>query len=352
MRRRPSRRDSDEDSREDMDNWVSAGVAEEMAAEPMRMPGFEDVPGMEGMFPEDRVTGQGEFFSRSAGYLSFVDGSFSKDDLAREMGVTRHRDDAPVTARDFPDLSAAGSAGLDMARQLAGGADLSEAGDYKELFPRGLPRDYEQYYPLRLHGCDYFISRMNDGRLNLGEVLFARRREDGNFAGEAERVNTQHLLQLDPVPAYFHEVAWTERLLEKKEKYSSNGGPADFDTMHEKTTKVYMVWAQNAPDRATNYDRKLDFTKPVILLDNKGAVTVSVIEGAAQNPGGVLVIMDGKMYVQAAEDLPNWETVCTQWDWEQAQKKKDGKGPDLHADFLTENEIDNVPDDTPDVDNI
>jgi len=71
-----------------------------MDEEPMTAPGFENVEGMEGIMSDDQVTGQGEFFSRSAGYLSFVDGTFSKEDLAREMGV-RNRDDPPVTARDF-----------------------------------------------------------------------------------------------------------------------------------------------------------------------------------------------------------------------------------------------------------
>ena len=89
MRRRPSRGGMGDDDFDDED--IAIGVREEMQREPMAMPGFEDVPGMEGMFPEDTVTGQGEFFSRSAGYLSFVDGTFSKADLAREMGVRRHR---------------------------------------------------------------------------------------------------------------------------------------------------------------------------------------------------------------------------------------------------------------------
>ena len=116
--------------------------------EPMVTPGFEDVPGMEGFIPDPQVTGQGEFFSRSAGYLSFVDGSWSKEDLAREMGMDRHRDETPVTARDFPDKSLL----EDMERQSAGGADLSEADDYKELIPRGLPRPFDSYHALRLHG--------------------------------------------------------------------------------------------------------------------------------------------------------------------------------------------------------
>ena len=64
----------------------------------MAAPGFEDVPGMEGFVAGDAgdVTGQGEFFSRSAGYLSFVDGSWSKEDLrARWAWTARARTTRP-----------------------------------------------------------------------------------------------------------------------------------------------------------------------------------------------------------------------------------------------------------------
>ena len=37
------------------------------------------------------------------------------------------------------------------------------------------------------------------------------------------------------------QVAWTERELEKKEKHNAGGGPSDFDTIHENTTKVYLA---------------------------------------------------------------------------------------------------------------
>ena len=78
---------------------------------------------MEGFVAEGQAetVGQGEFFSRSAGYLSFVDGSWTKEDLAREMGLERDRDEPPVTPRDFPDLSK-------MPRQSEGGAELAEGG--------------------------------------------------------------------------------------------------------------------------------------------------------------------------------------------------------------------------------
>ena len=108
---------------------------------------------MEGFVADDRVTGQGEFFSRSAGYLSFVDGSWTKEDPPRELGMERHPDEPPVTPRDFPDAPSGPAAensptpldalGGNVRADRAGEAALSaavDAGELRELVPRGLPR--------------------------------------------------------------------------------------------------------------------------------------------------------------------------------------------------------------------
>jgi hypothetical protein len=329
---------------------------------PLNAPGFEDVPGMEGFVADERVTGQGEFFSRSAGYLSFVDGSWSKEDLAREMGLERHPDDPPVTPRDFPDLSEkvrqTKSGSLDLPSQSDGGAelgfvaDVSSAKDFKEVIPRGLPKDFESYHPLRLHGVDYLIARTNDGRLDVREIMAAKRREDGNFAGEAQRVDTSAAMHIPP--GYYNEVAWTERELRREESHDESGGPTDYDTLEENTTKVYLVWAQNPHDEKHAFDRKLDFTKPVIVLDNDGNARVESVKGAEEHGAdGVLVIRDGELFVEKAEALPNWEEVCQRWEREKATKRaaETEEKVDLHADFLKEVEDTYIPDDTPDVDN-
>ena len=340
LRRRPARDASDVS--DDVAEWV----AEDMATAPMTAPGFEDVPGMEGFVADERVTGQGEFFSRSAGYLSFVDGSWSSEDLAREMGMDAGReryDDPPVTPRDFPDLS----------RQSAGDAELvatlDDDEDFKELVPRGLPRAFEMYHPLRLHGCDYLVARTNDGRLDFREVMLARRRDDGHFDGEAVRVDTSAFA--DAPPAYYHEVAWTEREILKEEKHNPDGGPTDYDTLVERTTRVYLVQAETPFDDEHAYNRKLDFTKPVAVLDVGGACRRTEVRGAKEHPDGVLVIRDGEMFVEAAEALPNWEATCHAWEVERELRAKELAGPELHDDFLKEVADEYVPDDTPEVDN-
>lgn len=340
LRRRPARDASDVS--DDVAEWV----AEDMATAPMTAPGFEDVPGMEGFVADEHVTGQGEFFSRSAGYLSFVDGSWSSEDLAREMGMDAGReryDDPPVTPRDFPDLS----------RQSAGDAELvatlDDDEDFKELVPRGLPRAFEMYHPLRLHGCDYLVARTNDGRLDFREVMLARRRDDGHFDGEAVRVDTSAFA--DAPPAYYHEVAWTEREILKEEKHNPDGGPTDYDTLVERTTRVYLVQAETPFDDEHAYNRKLDFTKPVAVLDVGGACRRIEVRGAKEHPDGVLVIRDGEMFVEAAEALPNWEATCHAWEVERELRAKELAGPELHDDFLKEVADEYVPDDTPEVDN-
>jgi hypothetical protein len=351
LRRRPSREDDGEfDPSRDLVNPAA------FTDEPMAAPGFEDVPGMEGFVAGDAgdVTGQGEFFSRSAGYLSFVDGSWSKEDLAREMGLDRQSpNDPPVTPRDFPDLSEAANVkraeyGDGEDTFLGETIDASDSDDLKELVPLGLPRDFNTYRPLRLHGCDYLVSVTNDGRLDVRDAMVAFRRDDGNFAGPARRVDASALLAIPP--GYYHEVAWTERELKKQEKHVSTNGPTEYNTLIERTTKVYLVAADTPFDEAHAFDRRLDFSRPVVLLDNEGDASVAEVRGARENPGGVLVIREGELFVEQAESLPNWETVCHAWEEDAATAHKEGRGPALHEDFLKETEDDYVPDDTPEID--
>ena len=352
LRRRPSREDDGEfDPSRDLVNPAA------FTDEPMAAPGFEDVPGMEGFVAGDAgdVTGQGEFFSRSAGYLSFVDGSWSKEDLAREMGLDRQSpNDPPVTPRDFPDLSEAANVKRaeygDTSENTSLGEtiDASDSDDLKELVPLGLPRDFNTYRPLRLHGCDYLVTVTNDGRLDLRDAMVAFRREDGNFAGPARRVDASALLAIPP--GHYHEVAWTERELKKQEKHVTENGPTEYNTLEERTTKVYLVAADTPFDEAHAFDRRLDFSRPVVLLDNEGDASVAEVRGARENPGGVLVIREGELFVEQAESLPNWETVCHAWEEDAATAHKEGRGPALHEDFLKETEDDYVPDDTPEID--
>ena len=368
LRRRPTRADSDFDS----DSGFAADDAaggfgwDPRDAGPASAPGFEDVPGMEGFVADDRVTGQGEFFSRSAGYLSFVDGSWTKEDLARELGMERHPDEPPVTPRDFPDLSlGSGSGGGEIADPLdalggnvrradrAGEAALSaavDAGELRELVPRGLPRAFEQYYPLRLRSGDYLVATTNDGRLDVREMMYAARREgDGAFVGEAVRVDTSAFA--DRAPAFYHEVAWTEREVRKEESPNPDGGPTSYDTLEERTTRVFLVRAETPFDDRNAFDRKLDFTEAVVALDDHGRCERRDVAGAAEHPGGVLVIREGEMFVEAAEELPNWEQVAHEWEVDRATAAKEKQGPALHEDFLKEVEDNYIPDDTPEVDN-
>ena len=319
-------------------------------------PGFEAVPGMEGFVAEGQAetVGQGEFFSRSAGYLSFVDGSWTKEDLAREMGLERDRDEPPVTPRDFPDLSR-------MPRQSEGGAELTGGTsldeDFKELIPPGLPKDFDAYHPMRMKNVDYLVAKTNDGRLDLREIMMARRREsDGRFVGEATRVDTSAAMSLNLAPAYYHEVPWTERVVIKEEKHSPRGGPAEYDTRVANTVRTYLVHARRPMDARYAHDRQLDFTKPVLTLDADGELKAVTVRGAEEAGGDasddrVLVIRDGECVLEDAAALASWEEVAHAWEVDKADTLAEKGGQQLHEDFLKEVEMDYVPDDTPEIDN-
>jgi hypothetical protein len=277
-----------------------------------------------------------------------------------------------VTPRDFPDLSlgsgsgsGSGSGGGALADPLdalgenvrradrAGEAALSaavDAAELGELVPRGLPRAFEQYYPLRLQSGDYLVATTNDGRLDVREMMYAARREgDGAFVGEAVRVDTSAFA--DRAPAFYHEVAWTEREVREEESPNPDGGPTSYDTLEERTTRVFLVRAETPFDDRNAFDRKLDFTEAVVALDDRGRCERREVAGAAEHPGGVLVIREGEMFVEAAEELPNWEEVAHEWEVDRATAAKEKQGPALHEDFLKEVEDNYIPDDTPVVDN-
>ena len=93
--------------------------------------------------------------------------------------------------------------------------------DFKELIPRGLPKDFDTYHPMRMRGVDYLVAKTNDGRLDLREIMMAKRRDDGHFIGDAERVDTREVMDLPP--AFYHEVPWTERFVVKEEKHNRDG---------------------------------------------------------------------------------------------------------------------------------
>ena len=76
----------------------------------------------------------------------------------------------------------------------------------------------ESFRVVRLEGCDYFLQRMNDGRVDLRQVFVARRDEDGRFVGEVQRADTSKLMHIPP--AYYMEAMWTESWIEKKESHS------------------------------------------------------------------------------------------------------------------------------------
>ena len=63
------------------------------------------------------------------------------------------------------------------------------------------------------------------------------------------------------------------------------------------------------------------------------------------------MIREGEMFVEAAEELPNWEQVAHEWEVDRATAAKEKQGPALHEDFLKEVEDNYIPDDTPEVDN-
>jgi len=251
-----------------------------------------------------------------------------------------------------------------MPRQSEGGAELTLGGggdvdeeDFKELIPAGLPRAFDAYHPMRMKNVDYLVAKTNDGRLDLREIMMARRREsDGRFVGEATRVDTSAAMSLNLAPAYYHEVPWTERVVIKEEKHSPRGGPAEYDTRVANTVRTYLVHARRPMDARYAHDRQLDFTKPVLTLDADGELKAVTVRGAEEAGGDasddrVLVIRDGECVLEDAAALASWEEVAHAWEVDKADTLAEKGGQQLHEDFLKEVEMDYVPDDTPEIDN-
>ena len=305
----------------------------------MSSPGLYDI---DDDYPPSRlsdlpdISSQSEpVYSRSAGYLSFVEDEFSDEDLKRELGIAR--DDMYRGPKDFPDLSKATPT-------------PTEVVDLREASPQGLPKPAESYHALELEGIDFIVSKMNDGRLDLREVYKARRNSLGRFVEEAQRVNTATFMSLPP--AYYQEIAWTEVSVSNEEDFDSAGPIPSFNTTKEKTTKIYLVFARNAPSEENAFNRALDFTKPVVELTAEGAMRAIAVAGATSNPNASLIIRNGELYCQDTSQIPDWTHVI------ESYGKGDGDGPSAHEEFLAETDTDietqayAEEEDTPEVDNM
>ena len=346
----------DDDEDDDFDytgpsSWTSTGASarsDAMAAEKFILddddvfaPGFDPsedpLPSSVSELGLDGVPAQDQFYSRSAGYLSFVEDEFNDDDLKRELGIDR--DDMYRGPKDFPDLS----------ENPTPTPTETTTVSLREASPQGLPKPADAYHALELDGIDFIVSKMNDGRLDLREVYVARRDGYGRFVEEARRVDTSAFMSLPP--AYYQEIAWTEVRVKNEEDFDSGRIP-NFNTTEERTTKVFLIFANNAPSLA--YDRALDFTKPVVQLTSEdGSMTAVAVGGATSNPNASLVIKDGELYCLDASEMPTFTQVIEEYE---DSRTKDG--PTTTAEFLAETDTDieaqafDEEEDTPDVDQI
>ena len=315
--------------------------------EPMAPPGFDDAASVIGAMDDlppvnPDALPQGEFYSRSAGYLSFVEDEFSEDDLMHELGIDRN--DMYRGPKDFPDLSQnATPTPTDMRTTTL---------DLREVSPKGLPKPEETYHAFALDGVDFLVSKTNDGRLDLSEVYSARRDAYGRFVEEAQRLDTSAFVSIPP--AYYQDIAWTELTVTNEEDFESGDTIPAFNTTIEKVTKIYLVSSQNASSLDNAFDRRLDFTKPVVLFtaEDPHAVTTVAIGGATSDPEAALIIKDGELYCQPSKDLKNFETVVAEH-----VAALEAAGPTATAEFLQEvdTEIEaramEEEEDTPEVDN-
>ena len=133
-----------------------------------------------------------------------------------------------------------------------------------------------------------------------------------------------------------------------------DGGPAEYDTRVANTVRTYLVHARQPMDARHAHDRQLDFTKPVLTLDNDGELAVVSVRGAevaGDRDDWVLVIKDGECVLEDPAALASWEEVAHAWEVDEADASAEKGGQELHEDFLKEVEMDYVPDDTPEVDN-
>ena len=322
-------------------------TSDRFEVEPMAPPEFDDIASGIGAMddlPPVNPDGmpQGEFYSRSAGYLSFVEDEFSEDDLMHELGIDRN--DMYRGPKDFPDLSQnATPTPTDMRTTTL---------DLREVSPKGLPKPEDRYHAFALDGVDFLVSKTNDGRLDLSEVYSARRDSYGRFVEEAQRLDTSAFVSIPP--AYYQDIAWTELTVTNEEDFESGDTIPSFNTTIEKVTKVYLVSSQHASSLENAFDRRLDFTKPVVLftIEDPRAVSTVAIAGATSDPEAALIIKDGELYCQPSKDLKNFETVVADH-----LAALEAAGPTATEEFLQEvdTEIEartmEEEEDTPEVDN-
>jgi hypothetical protein len=314
--------------------------------DPMYPPGMEP-PIMDDLIPSSlddigpSVAG-GDFgypHSRSAGFLSFVEEKFNDEDLMHELGIDR--EDMYRGPKDFPDLSQPGATPTPR--------DATTI-SLRELMPKGLPKPESSYQSFYLDGLDFLVTKTNDGRLDLCEVFSARRDSYGRFVEEAQRVNTAAFMKIPP--AYYQDIAWTELIVTNQEDFDSGDTIPSFNTTIEKTKKIYLVFSQNEESSSTMFDRKLDFTKPVIVFSDTNEMSLVSVRGATSDPSASLIIKDGELYCQHESETQTYEQIITE---HLANVEIDG--PVATAEFLieTDTEIEaranEEEDDTPMVDN-
>jgi len=354
--------DSDDDDEEEVDIDVGGGFGNSMMWQDTMMKSEFDVstsssdkfvldemlnPDLEPQYPsslDDHIPdGVGvPPISRSAGYLSFVEDEFDDDDLKRELGIDR--DDMYRGPKDFPDLS------VTPTPTPTDGPTTTV--NLREAFPQGLPRPAESFHVLALDRVDFLVSKTNDGRLDLREVFSARRDGYGRFVEEAQRVNTSAFVSLPP--AYYQEIAWTELNVTNEEDFDGGDVIPSFNTTEERTTKIYLIFARNAPSANSAFDRSLDFTKPVVMLTSADVGMTSVaVSGATSDPNASLVIKNGELYCQDHSQVPTFESIIAEH-----ERAKRADAVNATQEFLAETDTDieaqafDEEEDTPEIDQI
>ena len=365
-------------------------------------PGFDGADG-DGANTIDGTHISSEFYSRSAGYLSFVENDWTEEDAMRQMGLKnvpdyysdevlssldeeqedlttseqgKDGDDEkeeklpkPVTLFDFeqrdeqvaplespktfPDRMAE-SQGQDKQdiQSIASVANKSKHLDLWQRFPEDLP-DTKQWQLYRLAGVDYLVAKMEDGRLDLSDVMKVLRDEHtGRCTSKLERVDTSDQIGTSLQPMHYAPIHWTEQHHDLQEGWDeTNPDPRALSTYTrewERTTKVYLV-----PKSSDDVEATLDFTKSLILITN-GESSEDIfqvhdaISGARENPDGVLVVKKGELTVVPQTSVPGYEELIQNWEQEVnwTEEKKN-----FNEDFYREIDFDqDIGDETPEID--
>ena len=366
-------------------------------------PGFDGADGDGG----DTIDGthiSSEFYSRSAGYLSFVENDWTEEDAMRQMGLKNVPDyysdevlsspdeeeedfieattserggdeeeqklPKPVTLFDFeqrdeqvaplespktfPDRMAELEEQEQKQKQnVAIATRKTEHLDLWQKFPEDLP-DTKQWELHRLAGVDYLVAKMEDGRLDFNEVMKVKRDEyTGRCTSKLERVDTSGQVKGNSLqPTHYAPIHWTEQHHELKEGWDeTNPDPRALSTYTrewERTTKVYLV-----PKSGDDINATLDFTKPLILFTNGESSddifqVHDAISGARENPDGVLVVKKGELTVVPQTSVPGYEELIQNWEQEVnwSEEKKN-----FNEDFYREIDFDqDIGDETPEID--